>query len=347
MAEQRKLRLVQAGVGGMGRTWWKGAVLGSPDFEVAALVDVADEPLNEAGEGLGVPESRRFKDLAAALDALGPDGADAVLTVTPPAVHPLHAEITFSRGLHLLTEKPIGDTLESAKKMVRLAEQAKRQLVVAQNYRFSPGARRLRDLVREAPVGTVGHGHLDFYIPGDFAKTFRGTMEFPLLVDMAIHHFDLIRSITGLNIAKVTAQSFRPSWSWYKHDPGLKMLMELDGGVPFSYSGDWSAYGKSTSWNGTWRLQCERGSLQWEDDKLAIHKSEFWGNHRTSEHVDLPNLPLQGQAKLLADFAQAIRTGTPAETSGQDNLHSFGTVMAAVRSIKESRAVTLAEMLAE
>jgi len=342
MAEQTKLRIVQAGVGGMGRAWWKGAVLGSPDFEVAALVDIADEPLNEAGEALGVPESRRFKDLKTALDAVQ---TDAILTVTPPPVHSVHAELAFSRGLHVLTEKPIADTLENAKKMVAQADAAKRQLVVAQNYRFSAGARKLRDLVREAPVGAVGHGHLDFYIPGDFAATFRGTMEFPLLVDMAIHHFDLIRAITGRNVSKVTAMSFRPSWSWYKHDPGLKMLLELDGGMPFSYSGDWSAYGKNTSWNGNWRLQCEKGSLAWEDDKLAIHKSEFWGNHRSTENVDLPVIPLQGQAKLLSDFAAAIRSGTPAETSGKDNLFSFGSVMAAVKSIRENRTVSLAEML--
>lgn len=342
-----KLKLVQAGVGGMGRTWWKGAVFGSADFEVAALVDIADEPLAEAGEALGVPPERRFKDLKTALDALGAGGADAVLTVTPPAVHAAHAELAFSRGMHVLTEKPISDTLEAARRMVKQAEQAGKQLVVAQNYRFSRGARRLKDLVSEAPVGAFGHGHLDFYIPGDFAKTFRGTMEFPLLVDMAIHHIDLIRACTGRNVVKVTAQSFRPSWSWYKHDPGLKMLMELEGGLPFSYSGDWSAFGKPTTWNGTWRLQCEKGSIAWEDDKLAVYRCEYWGNHRSCEQVDLPSLPLEGQAKLLSDFAAAIRTGKPAETSGADNLNSFGTVMAAVKSIREGRTVTLAEMLGE
>lgn len=342
MAEQTKLKLIQAGVGGMGKTWWKGAVHGSPDFEVAALVDIADEPLREAGEALGVPEKRRYKDLGKAMAEVE---ADALLTVTPPPVHAVHAEMAFGKGLHLLTEKPIGDTLENAKKMVSLAKQAGKQLVVAQNYRFSPGARKMKELVAHSPVGHVGHGHLDFYIPGDFAKTFRGTMEFPLLVDMAIHHFDLIRAITGRNIVKVTAMSFRPSWSWYQHDPGLKMLMELDGGTAFSYSGDWSAFGKPTSWNGTWRLQCERGSIAWEDDKVCVNRCEYWGNHRATEHVDLPHLPLQGQAKLLSDFAHAIRTNTPAETSGADNLYSFATVMAAVKSIREKRTVEIAELL--
>ncbi|MFN4243602.1 MAG: Gfo/Idh/MocA family protein [Tepidisphaerales bacterium] len=347
MAEtRRRLRLIQAGVGGMGRTWWKGATQHSPDFEVVALVDIAEAPLAEAGDALGVPAERRFTSLADALERVE---ADAVLTVTPPPVHAEHAELAFARGLHLLTEKPIADTMENAVRMVELARRAGRQLVVAQNYRFSPSARRFRELVRASPVGAVGHGHLDFYIPGDFGGTFRGTMEFPLLVDMAIHHFDLIRCVTGLNIRDITAMSFRPRWSWYRHDPGLKMLMTLDdgsdAGIPFSYSGDWSAFGKTTSWNGTWRLQCDQGTLTWEDDKLAVHRSEYWGNHRCTETVDIPAVPLQGQAKLLADFAQAIRTGVPAETSGEDNLQSFGAVMAAVRSAREGRKVALSEVV--
>lgn len=338
-----KLQLIQAGVGGMGRTWWKNAVAHSPDFEVAALVDIADEPLREAGDALGVPEFRRYKDLAT---ALGETRADALLTVTPPLIHSVHARLAFDHGLHVLTEKPIADTLDNAQKMVAWARAADRQLVVAQNYRFSPGARKLRDLVRDAPLGALGHGHLDFYIPGDFAKTFRGTMQFPLLVDMAIHHLDLVRAVAGRNITQVTARSFRPAWSWYQHDPGLKLLMELEGNLPFSYSGDWSAFGRPTTWNGSWRLQCEKGNIAWEDDKLALHRSEFWGGHHTTENVDLPTLPLTAQPKLLADFADAIRTHTPAETSGQDNLHSFATVMAAVRSAKEQRAVPVAELLA-
>ena len=72
-------------------------------------------------------------------------------------------------------------------------------------------------------------------------------MEFPLLVDMAIHHVDLIRMVSGRNVERVTALGFRPAWSWYRHEPGLKMLLELEGGLPFSYSGDWSARGRSTS----------------------------------------------------------------------------------------------------
>lgn len=337
-----KLRLIQCGVGGMGKAWWSGATNASPDFDLVAIVDVADAPLNEAGDALHVPRERRFKSLEAALSTVD---ADAILTVTPPPVHAEHAALAFTRGLHVLTEKPIADTLENAQRMVAQARDATRQLVVAQNYRFMPHNQTLWRVITEKVAGELGHGHLDFYIPADFTGTFREGMEFPLLVDMAIHHVDLIRMVTGRNVHKVTAMSFRPAWSWYAHEPGLKMLLELEDGLPFSYSGDWSARGQTTGWSGTWRLQCAEGSVHLDGDRVMVARSERWGKNPTRVEIDNDPLPLTGQARLLSDFANAIRSGTPAETSGADNLWSFATVIAGVISAKEKRTVDVRELL--
>jgi predicted dehydrogenase len=336
-----KMRLIQCGVGGMGKAWRDNATASSPDFDVVAIVDPNITVLHEAGEQLNVPREARFVDLK---PALRKTQADAVLTVTPPPVHLQHAKLAFEHGLHLLTEKPIADNLKNAKMMVKLAAEAGKQLVVAQNYRYHAPMQALRRLVKEAPVGAVGHGHLDFYIAAEFTG-FRQTMQFPLLIDMAIHHMDLIRATTGRNIAKVTVQTFRPGWSWYDHHPGLKMLLELDDGTAFSYSGDWSALGRQTSWNGNWRLQCSQGSIHLEKDNVSVARCEKWCKNETEEPIEVPPAEQNGQARLLADFANAIRTNTPAPTSGADNLWSFGAVMAGVVSATKGKAVNVAELL--
>src|SRR3954469_18792397 len=94
-----KLRLIQAGVGGMGKAWWTNATKSSPDFDLVAIVDISDAALNEAGDALAIAPDRRFKTLESALSAVD---ADAVLTVTPPPIHVEHAKLVFFRGLHLL-----------------------------------------------------------------------------------------------------------------------------------------------------------------------------------------------------------------------------------------------------
>ena len=337
-----KLRLIQCGLGGMGKAWRENAILTSPDFDIAAIVDINEAALREAGEHLRVSPERRFRDLADALDRVE---ADAILTVTPPPIHLQHAKLAFSRGLHVLTEKPIADTLDHARLMAKLAADAGRQLVVAQNYRCHAPMQTLRRLMREQPVGKLGHGHLDFYIAADFTGTFRQSMKFPLLVDMAIHHLDLIRAVTGRDIASVFATSFRPAWSWYDHDPGLKMILTLDDGTPFTYSGDWSALGRQTKWNGNWRLQCAQGSIHLDKDEVSIVRCDKWCKDETPEPVEVPETEQNGQAQLLANFARAIRSGEPAETSGADNLHSFAAVTAAMISATEGRRVDVAELL--
>lgn len=326
----------------MGKAWWTSATKASPDFDLIAIVDISDAALNECGDALNIAPDRRFNTLQAALEAVN---ADAVLTVTPPVVHGEHAELVFSRGLHLLTEKPIAHDLAAAKLMVQRARDAGRQLMVTQNYRYNAPMTKLREVMRQKPLGELGHGHIDFYIPADFTGSFREKMEFPLLVDMAIHHIDLIRAVTGKRVRKVTAQTFNPPWSWYEHHAGLKMLVELDDGLTFSYSGDWSAHGRSTTWNGSWRLQCADGSIHLEQDKLALYRCDKWSKNPTSESIEIPRLQENGQQILLRKFAESIRSGVPGETSGEDNLWSFATVIAGVISAKEHRTVDVAELL--
>ncbi len=336
-----KLRLIQCGVGGFGASWLHDFVRPSPDFELAAVVDPAEAALHAEAERAGVPADHRFTALTAALAAVE---ADAVLTAAPPAAHLEHARLAFARGLHLLTEKPMADTLASARAMAQAAAAHNRQLVVSQNYRYRPAVQALRGLLVAGAAGAPGHGHIDFYIAGDFTGTFRETMPFPLLIDMAVHHFDLIRCVTGRDIVRVTALGFRPAWSWYAHQPAAKALLELDGGLIFSYSGDWSARGSATSWNGSWHIQCAEGALRMADDAITIVRSGRWNRDTTVEPVEAAPLARAERAATLHAFAQAIRTGQPAETSGSDNLNTLAAVFAAVRSAETKLPVLVADM---
>jgi predicted dehydrogenase len=334
-----KLKLIQCGVGGFGYGWLENHSTQSPDFDLVAIVDINPDTLAAARELANLPEEKCFASLEAALESVE---ADAVLSVTPPAIHVQHARLAFGSGLHFMCEKPLADTVEHAREMLELATQSGKQLAVSQQYRFNPTIQHLKHLLAENAVGEFGHGHLDFYVPADFTGTFRETMEYPLLLDMTIHHFDLIRCITGRDITKVLAWSFKPAWSWYQHDPGLKMLLELEGGLPFSYSGDWSGRGKSTSWSGDWRLQCSEGALLFENNEIFVARSERWGREQTVEPAIAPGIEREAQTATLHLFAQAIRSGEPNEISGVNNFASFAAVQAGMESAEQNKAVKVA-----
>ena len=336
--DHTRLRLIQAGVGGHGRSW-ADVLKDHPDARAVAVVDVNADALAKAGDALGVPAEHRFADLAAALAAVE---CDAVLSVTPPRVHPVHAELAAGAGKHFLVEKPLAEDLPTARRMVDRFDAAGLQLAVGQQRRYDADMLALRAAVQAKPVGDLGHGHVDFYIPADFTGSFRETMPHVLLVDMAVHHFDLIRSVTGRDVRRVYAVSFNPAWSWYEGQAALKVILTLDGDVPFSYSGDWSARGRDTSWQGDWRLQCAEGDLRFGKRTGGVEVDRGGrGFADTLAGTEYRPIPPAGnaQAALLSDFVAAVRAGTPAQTSGRDNLKTVAAVFAAVESAETGRAV--------
>ena len=80
-------------------------------------------------------------------------------------------------------------------------------------------------------------------------------------------------------------------------------------------------------------------------DKVAMVQCQKWCKDETEEAIDVPPAEMNGQAKLLSDFANAIRSGTAASTSGADNLWSFGAVIAAMISATKGRAVDVADLI--
>ncbi len=98
--------------------------------------------------------------------------------------------------------------------------------MVSQNYRFYPAARTAARLVAEQAIGAVGTARVDFRKWSNDARP--GTNRHyeilhPLLYDMAIHHFDLMRMVLGQEPVRVFTQVTDPPWSNFV-DPGSAAL---------------------------------------------------------------------------------------------------------------------------
>lgn len=336
-----KLRIIQCGVAGFGEGWLK-HVMQCPEVEHAALVDVNAAALAKAAETTGVPTDRCFPSLEAALEKVE---TDAVLTVTPPPVHYQHALVAFKARKHLITEKPIADTLEHGAEMVRGARDAGVQLMISQNYRYQPQPRLLHRLIADKAAGALVHGDVVFALPADFRGSFRETMEYPTLVDMSIHHFDLMRYIVNANAKSMFVHSFKTPTPEFRHEAAFKSVIVFENDVVFSYVADWtSRRSPATTWNGDWVLQCADGALTWDNRGVTRSTSKPWGREPQTALVEAPNMDIVSQAYSLHEFVRAIQNNTPAETSGLDNLNSFAMVEAALRSIKTGKVVNLADV---
>ncbi|HEU5430420.1 MAG TPA: Gfo/Idh/MocA family oxidoreductase, partial [Thermomicrobiales bacterium] len=202
------MRLIQIGAGGFGRSWAELAAR-APEVELVAVVDPDAAARAWAGAALGLPPAAV---VAAPDEAFVRFDADAVLIVTPPPTHHPLTLAALAAGRHVLLEKPLATSLAEAREMIAVADRAGRMLMVSQNYRVRPAARAAREIVRSGALGDLAAIKIQFR--GDTralwpADNFRYAMPHPLVLDMAIHHADLLRSVTGQEAATVYARGWR------------------------------------------------------------------------------------------------------------------------------------------
>ena len=232
-------------------------VAGAPGVELAAVVDPDPEARRyvEATPGYGVLE-----------EALSGVECDAVLVASPPGSHHAVARAALEAGKHVLCEKPLATGLEDALELVEAAVRAERVLMVSQNYRYNAPFRAVQRLVMEGVLGELASSRISckrntrmLFPPEDF----RYSMRHPYVLDMSIHHFDLIRAATGRDVRGVYARSWRVPDSPFVHHPAVAAILSLEGDVPVLYEGDWATLESETSWNGEWEVVGEAGRLLW------------------------------------------------------------------------------------
>lgn len=335
-------RLVLVGAGQMGRAWI-GAIDRCADAQLVGLVDldrgIAEDALAlRAAAGGGEPSDVLIG--ADAVQVAREAGADAIVNVTVPAAHLPVNLAALDAGFPVLCEKPITPTVRDALILAAAAESTGRLLMVSQSRRYSAALAALRDAAGD--LGRIGLVSTEFLKAPHFGG-FREQMDHPLIVDMAIHAFDVARYLLGTVPVRVDCRSWNPSWSWFRGDAAATALFEFDGGERFQYVGSWVAPGLETSWNGSWRIGAEHGSATWDGESTVVVQRDD-EPARTEQVQPSSAESIEGS---LAEFVAALRSGDVPSGEIHDNVHTLAMVEAAVRSTATQRPVVIADLLEE
>jgi len=327
------LRLILVGAGLMGRLWLD-VIERSADVQLVGLVDLDRSTAERAAEASGLPAPATATTLD---ELLGRIAADAVINATVPAAHADVSTTALLSGMSVLCEKPAAHTTSAALSMVAAAEVSGRLLMVSQSRRYWRNLAALRGQV--ARLGRLGIVECGFFRGPRFGG-FREQLPYPLLEDMAIHHFDLARDLTGSDPLWVTSESFNPAWSWYAGDAAAQVCAAFANGTRFSYIGSWCSPSLETSWNGRWRISGEAGTAIWDGDHPPVAE--------TADGTAIPAVTGTGPeefAGALAEFVAAIREGGVPAGEIHRNVVSLAMVEAAIRAARTGRRVYLADLL--
>ncbi|MBI3140154.1 MAG: Gfo/Idh/MocA family oxidoreductase [Sphingobacteriales bacterium] len=158
-----------------------------PGVEVVGFYDPHDETAKEVAEKYQLP---RFLDPDALMDS-----CDAIDVVTPTDFHFEWCEKAIKKGKHVFVEKPLANTMEEARQLVKLVAESGVKLQVGHVERFNPAYLAVKDMELK-PMFIEVH-RLAQFNP-------RGT-EVSVILDLMIHDIDIILSIVKSDVKNISA----------------------------------------------------------------------------------------------------------------------------------------------
>lgn len=340
------IRLIQVGLGVMGKSWLR-TILATPHVETVAWVDADPSCLAALVAGGQAQADHCYTFFEQALTR---EEAHGVLVATPPEFHEPVCVAAARAGLHVLCEKPLADTLAAARRVVEEAEQAAVILMVAQNRRHTSFIHKMRQLVQSQRYGRPAQAFVHFHQTFTRAS-FRDHMAHPLLVDMANHHFDTIRCVFGQEPVGVSGTGWNPPWSRFRGIGSAVLVFDYADGLRVVYEGTWQAIDVAMTSNaGDWRIECKRGVIACQSEVVFAGDADNSPSGSCGiplQPIEMAPMPRQGGAYLLDEFLAAIRTGHAPETTGRDNLKTLAMVHAAVEAVDTGRRVEVAAVEGE
>ncbi len=189
------------GVGAIGRMHVD-RILHHPQVSLCGVAD----PSDTAGSWATQRGINCYRDPLELLDKNKPK---AVIIATPNPTHAEFALACIERGIPVLIEKPIVDTLESGQRLCTAADEANVPLLVGHHRRYNPILQRAKELITDGLLGrpVTATAMATWLKPDDYFEMAwrRHQGGGPILINM-IHDIDLLRHLLG-DILTVQAQS--------------------------------------------------------------------------------------------------------------------------------------------
>lgn len=344
-----EVRIAVAGAGLIGKRH-----IEEIDASAAAVLAAVVDP-GPAGPELaakyGVPS---YSSLAELFSMDKPDG---VVLATPNQMHVDGGLECVAAGVPVIVEKPIGDSVASATRLVEAGEQAGVPVLTGHHRNYSPIMTKAREIVRSGVLGPlVGvSGTALFYKPDDYFDVGGGWRREPgggpILLNLT-HEVNNLLSLLG-DIDTVTAVTSNATRGFPVEDSAAMIFRFANGALGTFLLSDTA--GSARSWEQTSRentsypsyadedayhIAGTRGSLSVPTMRLKIFegKPSWWEPFATSTESVERTDPLANQ---ISHFVDVIRGGAEPICSGRDGLKTLQVVDAVVESARTGRPVTI------
>lgn len=334
------VRLALVGVGGHGQAM-QDAVAETRAVDLRAVYDIDEQAMQETADRFGC-------DAAASYEAvLGRDDLEAVVLVTPNAVHRKQTEAAMEAGLHVLVEKPIANAVSDGRAMIEAADAAGRVLMVGHDMRRSRGSRKTRQLLEDGRLGKVISMEIHFSmdtvqrLPPDSWRLDPDQCPLLPIMQLGIHGIDLVQYF------------FRPMEEVSAFTRSVATPPDVVDSVAASFrTGDGvqgtliSNYCSQPTFE--YRISGTEATLRSNAHKLWVRTTEETNMHGGGPAAmeDYSAYSHESYTRQMDAFARAIREGTDPETDGWVGLQALAVVEALQHSAETDTRQTVPDVRA-
>lgn len=174
------------GAGSFGKNHLR-VIHNSPHAELAGVFDTNTARASEVAAPYSCPVFTSLEELAA--------NAEAAVIATPTVTHSEIGCLLMERGLDVMVEKPISNTLEGARDLVETAQRHGKILQVGHLERFNPAIIALESIIT-TPLFFEVH-RLSEFSPR--------SLDVDVVLDLMIHDLDILLSLTGKKPEEIRA----------------------------------------------------------------------------------------------------------------------------------------------
>lgn len=306
-------KLLRVGVIGVGEMGINHARVYSqlPDVKLIAVCDI------DKRRASSIARSYQCKPYVDYNDLLNKN-LDAVSIVAPTTFHSEIALAAIEKGISVLVEKPITDTLEKADEMIRAARKNGVELMVGHIERFNPAVIKLKEMISQGILGDIIS--ISAKRVGPYNPRIR---DVGIILDLGSHDIDIIAYLYGKNTKQVYASA---GSVFHNHEDNAIIVLSFNRGSGVIET-NWLTPHKLRKLNviGSEGI----AEVDYIDMTLKISNKE-WVREVKIEKVEPLKLELQ-------HFVNCVRLNEEPLVSGEDGKHTLQVALAALESVRTGR----------
>jgi predicted dehydrogenase len=317
-------------------------------FPVMAISSRSEGHARQVADRWGIPKVHRTP-----AELIEDPEIQIVDIAFPPDQQPdlIRLALAQPHVLGILAQKPLAMDFATACALVEEANRTDKAISVNQNMRFDQSMRVLKQLLTRGDLGRAVIGTIEMRAIPHW-QTFLEDYDRLTLLNMSIHHFDVLRFLFGEPIDIYTAACPDPRTEFAHRDGICTSTLRFESGaLAVSLEDVWSGpreEGFASDIYIRWRVEgtegLATGTIGWPDYPAGSPSTLKFASRKTTNGQWMqPKWETRwfpdAFAGVMEQLQFAIKSGTVPELSLNDNLRTMALIEAAYRSLDERRAV--------